>query len=231
MEPFVRLPKRIIETDWFKGNILKVFLWVLCKAVLTDTTYDGILLHRGQWATTYNQIATACGATYRQARDSVDGMVKAGLVARSVVRSKLVISIVSFDAYQGQWQTEWQTCGRPDGRPVADLRQPEITNKNNKKIDPGKWQWFEVLWNMYPNKTHRPEAETEFAKIDPDEELMGRIHNGLLHHKSSVTWSKDNGRYIPRLDKWLAEQRWNEMLEQKPDPFGGYKDLDWNDGS
>lgn len=230
MEPYVRIPKRIVDTDWFRGNTIKVFLWILCKAVLKDTNFMGITLHRGQFACSYRQIMNACGTSLQQTRNIVDNMVSTGLVTRSLCGQKQVFTIVSFDSYQGREQGLEQGYNTVCNRVPTQTQHPRINNKNNN-INPEKVGWFETIWKMYPNNTHRKEAEEEFAKIDPDAELMSEIHDGLKRHLNSVVWDRENGRFIPRMDKWLAEKRWNDQVEQKPDPFGGYKDLDWNDDS
>lgn len=72
---------------------------------------------------------------------------------------------------------------------------------------------LERFWNAYPKKVAKVAAEKAFNKINPDEELLGKILAGLENFKKSDGWAKDGGRFIPHPVTWLNNRRWEDEVE------------------
>ena len=73
---------------------------------------------------------------------------------------------------------------------------------------------FEQLWNIYPKKVAKKDAEKAFKKIKPREH--GDIITGLERLAHSHEWTKENGRYIPYLATFLNGRRWTDEVNVTP---------------
>lgn len=77
---------------------------------------------------------------------------------------------------------------------------------------------FDALVDHYPNATLVSLARNEFDRLCDDGtvtlENVGELPAGLDRWKGSKMWRQDNGKYIPSLNKWLAEKRWLDRPPQ-----------------
>jgi phage replication O-like protein O len=70
---------------------------------------------------------------------------------------------------------------------------------------------FERFYAAYPLKKSRGTAEKAFAKIRPDEELLGQMLGGLEKRRASGTWL--DPKFVPYPATWLKAQGWLDALE------------------
>ena len=69
---------------------------------------------------------------------------------------------------------------------------------------------FAVFWEAYPRKTSKGSAEKAFAKINPNEQLVGRMRAAIERAKTSDQWRKENGTFIPYPATWLNARGWED---------------------
>lgn len=74
-------------------------------------------------------------------------------------------------------------------------------------------EMFETFWKAYPKKVKKQNALREFKKIKGIEELMPTILADLDIKKQSKDWTKDNGQYIPDPERYIKNERWNDVNE------------------
>jgi hypothetical protein len=87
-------------------------------------------------------------------------------------------------------------------------------NRNISKVNNTTAQWFNTLWEAYPKKKKRKYAEIAFRKINPDRELFDVMLKALARQKQTEDWQKENGRFIPNLEKWLDGEYWQDVLPE-----------------
>lgn len=73
---------------------------------------------------------------------------------------------------------------------------------------------FDVFWKAYPNKKSKGYAEKVFLKINPSEQLLAEMLAKIEQAKTSVEWTKDNGRFIPYPATWLNAKGWEDEYNQ-----------------
>ena len=83
----------------------------------------------------------------------------------------------------------------------------EIDRKQDASAGEGV-RAFEDFWNLYPKKIGRPQAFEEWKRLDRD---PGQVMEALRAWVASDQWKTDNGRYVPRADKWLREEHFLEI--------------------
>lgn len=74
---------------------------------------------------------------------------------------------------------------------------------------------FAAFWQAYPRKIARPNAATAFAKIDPDESLLAKMHSAVEWQSKSESWLKEAGQFIPHPATWLNGRRWEDEPPQE----------------
>lgn len=89
-------------------------------------------------------------------------------------------------------------------------------NKDNNKDDNKKRvrERFEQFWSVYPRKQAKAKAQTDFIRINPDEELTETIIEAVKLQSQSDQWKRDNGQYIPLPSTWLHQRRWEDEVQQ-----------------
>jgi len=75
---------------------------------------------------------------------------------------------------------------------------------------------FETFWTAYPKKRSKGAAEKAWAKIKPNEQLLGEILDALERAKTSADWQKDGGQYIPYPATWLNAKGWEDDYTPAP---------------
>lgn len=79
-------------------------------------------------------------------------------------------------------------------------------------------QRFAIFWEHWPKKVDKSAASKVFAKLNPDDELLGRIIAAVDAWKQSADWTKDEGQFIPGPAKWLRNKRWTDELPESVQP-------------
>jgi hypothetical protein len=74
-------------------------------------------------------------------------------------------------------------------------------------------QEFERFWSAYPRRVGKRAAAKVFAKLRPDEELLGVMLAALERQGNSDQWRRDGGQYIPHAATWLNGRRWEDEAE------------------
>lgn len=72
---------------------------------------------------------------------------------------------------------------------------------------------FEDFWKLYPKKNKKQNAFREFKKIKDVETLMPIIMADVERKKQSKNWTKENGQYIPDPERYIKNERWNDVNE------------------
>ena len=85
--------------------------------------------------------------------------------------------------------------------------ETEIDRKQDASAGEGV-RAFEDFWNLYPKKIGRPQAFEEWKRMDRE---PGQVMEALRAWVASDQWKTDNGRYVPRADKWLREEHFLEI--------------------
>ena len=74
---------------------------------------------------------------------------------------------------------------------------------------------FEDFWNLYPKKIGRPQAFEEWKRMGRE---PGVVMEALRAWVASDQWKIENGRYVPRADKWLREEHFLEIPKNGAPP-------------
>lgn len=93
-------------------------------------------------------------------------------------------------------------------------KEEEYKNKkeNDKRAREQEAERFAKFWAAYPRKEAKPKAQTAFAKLHPDDDLLATMLAAIERQKASDQWQEDGGRFIPHPTTWLNNKRWEDQL-------------------
>ena len=135
---YVKLFRKMTEWEWYTDVNTKVlFLHCLIKANWKAGSWHGYKYERGQFITSIPTLAHETGLTERQVRTALNHLKATGEVTDWHDNRIRMITVVSYDRYQGERQTngqsdDSQTTGK---RQASDSRYKNI--KNNKEREEG----------------------------------------------------------------------------------------------
>lgn len=72
---------------------------------------------------------------------------------------------------------------------------------------------FDRFWEAYPKKRARARAKQAWKKIRPDMALLNTMLKKISMEKNTLSWQKENGRYIPYPSTWLNSMQWEDETE------------------
>lgn len=113
-------------------------------------------------------------------------------------------------------RSENQTTGGLKTRPEA-VRKPDCNQTDPLNQTHRARGCFEDLWNAYPRKEAKAQAEKAFLKLKPTPELFSVMLTVLAQQKQSAQWQKDGGQFIPYPATWLNQRRWEDIPGKRDD--------------
>lgn len=240
---FVVMYRKILDWGWYKNSCTKdLFFHLLLVANFVDKYFEGVLIKRGQVATSLPSLSAETGLSIQQVRTALSHLKSTGEITDEANRRYRIITIVKYDDYQistdqltDDQQTDnilstddQQTINRPSTDYQQQYKKDNNGNKGtrkqrNKNLSPADEERFSVFWKEYPRKMAKQKAILAWKKILPDDELMTKIMDGLAKWNRHESWQKEDGKYVPYPDRWLNEKRWEDELavhtpDQKPTP-------------
>jgi len=90
------------------------------------------------------------------------------------------------------------------------VRKEEECEK--KKTSP--LESFELFWASYPKRLNKGQAERAWKALNPGEQLVAEILQGIERAKTSDKWLKDAGQFIPYPCTWLRARGWEDEIEK-----------------
>ena len=91
---------------------------------------------------------------------------------------------------------------------------PEDTEQGGGDSPEQRINLFSRFWDAYPRKENKTAAVNAWNALMPDRELVDRMLAAIKAKSKSEEWTKQNGRFVPRADKWLSERRWEDSEPQ-----------------
>jgi hypothetical protein len=86
------------------------------------------------------------------------------------------------------------------------LAQPAARRVENPPAE------FEQFWDAYPRHVGKQAAAKVFAKLAPDDELLGMMLAAVKRQRQSEQWLRDGGQYVPHAATWLNGRRWEDEI-------------------
>ena len=220
---YVKLFRKMTEWEWYTDVNTKVlFLHCLIKANWKAGSWHGYKYERGQFITSIPTLARETGLTERQVRTALNHLKATGEVTDWNNHRIRIITVLSYDKYQG----ERPTGGQTDDRPMTDKRQTDDSRYKNIKNNKEREEGGDIPHPQDPPPTLeeiKRECQTEgFDAVDPEKffsyyegrnwKIGGEAINwrSMLRHWNIKDKSDTKKKKKPALD----EDFWNELREK-----------------
>lgn len=129
MAGFIKLHRQLEDWEWYTNIPVKtLFIHCLLKANHKDKKWQGIVIKKGSFVTSYENLAFETGLSYKQVRTALDKLKMTGELAHEGHSQYSVITVKNWDEFQNE--------GSQSGSQRADGGQTEgsqrATTKNDK---------------------------------------------------------------------------------------------------
>lgn len=101
LEGHIKLHRQFIEWEWYQNiNVKVVFLHMLFKANWKDGKYQGVVVQRGSFVSSYSKLAEETGLTMNEVRTVIKNLKKTGEITVSSHAKFSVFIIENYSKYQ-----------------------------------------------------------------------------------------------------------------------------------
>ena len=98
---FIKIDRNLLSWGWYTvPTTLSVWIFILISANISDRTFQGTEVKRGELITSYNSIAHACGITSDKARTAIKHLVKTNEIEYKGTNRFLHIKVLNYNKYQ-----------------------------------------------------------------------------------------------------------------------------------
>lgn len=146
---------------------------------------------------------------------------KLKMITRYILNDKKYIQINNFNKHQHPHHTEAESI-IPESNSETTVKQPLIDGECPANTDTDTFKLpcanslresFETFWKNYPKKRSKGQAEKAWLSLKPDEQFVAKILQGIERAKTSESWRKDGGQFIPYPATWLRAKGWEDDLK------------------
>ena len=140
MEGWIKVPRRLLEWEWFNDKqTLQLFLYLSLSANVSDRRWCGIEVKRGQLITSINSICADLKnakekqpTTVQSIRTCLDRLEKAGAIKREATNKYTVITICNYGAFEDSATSKQQANNkRATNEQRASNIQTTISQQSN----------------------------------------------------------------------------------------------------
>jgi len=131
MDGWVKLHRKITDWEWYRDINTKVlYLHCLIKANTEDKNWQGITICRGQFVSSYPNLAEETGLTVGEIRTALDHLKKTEELAVTKYPKFSLFTVLSFDTYQS---FNSQVAGNSQSIDSRLTATKELKNNKNKE--------------------------------------------------------------------------------------------------
>lgn len=147
---WIKLYRKFLEWEWYTDSkMVHLFIHLLLSASIEDRKWKGIVLQRGQLATTYPELSKKTGLTVKNLRTALEKLEDSQIIGRQTTNKYTLITICNFESYQSREDAEGQINGSqtavkrqingsqtadPIAKEVKKLDNDRIVNNNNNTV-------------------------------------------------------------------------------------------------
>lgn len=129
MQGYIKLHRQLLEWEWYKNIPVRIlFEHCLLKANHKDKKWQGIVIKKGSFVTSYENLSFETGLTVRQIRTALDKLKSTNELTHKGHSQYSIITVNNWD--------KWQADDKQDDKQITSERQASdkraTTTKNDK---------------------------------------------------------------------------------------------------
>lgn len=127
---FVKMYRKMTNWEWYTDVVVKtVFIHCLLKANYKEKHWRGVRIKRGQFITSYPNLAKECGITVSQARRAISALCSTGEITHKPHAKFSMVTVIEYDSYQ----TDRRVNDSENDSQATGSPQQHKNIKNDKK--------------------------------------------------------------------------------------------------
>lgn len=210
--------RSLMDWGWYKTPLTAhLFMHCVRKANRCDSYFQGTLVKRGSFITSYEKLAFETGLTVNQVRTSLDKhLLTTGELKKKATNKFTVITVVNYDIYQEKnsivhsRQNNKQTTSRSTNKSQAETqtnhKQEPKQNTIKSQSNHNKQQYNNITRCVCHKGTHTPEKKKTTAS--PPVTPLGGARAGTRPQ------ANDKGETLA-VTKDLTRREWRVYCELK----------------
>jgi len=211
-DSFITLSRKILQWEWYTdANTMRLFIHCLLKANWKDKNWRGMVVRRGTFITSQQNLADDLGLSRKQIQLSLDKLIETGEVHKKGHNKYTLVTIVKYDDYQKKSDDDAQ---QKDNKSTSKEQQKNTTNNNNNINNENNNiinRAIEENFKLVFEDEKYLKAITSNLKIDIDSLKMYYLEfNEHLNMKSDTVKSKPD--YVSHFRSWYLK-RYNINLK------------------
>ena len=98
---YVKIHRKLIRWGWYKNSVIKdTFLHCIFMANFTDQPFEGMIIKKGQFVTSYENLADDLGFTVQKIRTAIKKLKSTGEITTQSTNKFTIITVVKWEDYQ-----------------------------------------------------------------------------------------------------------------------------------
>ena len=152
---YIKISRSILDWEWYQNiNTCRVFLHMLLKANWKDARFEGKVVPRGSFISSYSKLAEECSLTINEVRTAVKHLISTGEITSKPHAKFSVFTVKNYDSYQ-EVNKQITSSSQAINKQLTTIeeRKKEIREEGNKYTCA-----FESLWSAYPRRKEKAKA-------------------------------------------------------------------------
>ena len=132
---WIKLYRKFLEWEWFTdAKMVQLFIYLLLSASIDERKWKGIVLERGQLATTVAELSEKTNLSTKTVRTALQRLEDGQIIGRQTTNKFTIITICNYESYQAKEDGQGQT----NGNQRANQGQTNGNQRANTIAEEGK---------------------------------------------------------------------------------------------
>jgi len=216
MEGWIKLHRKFLDWEWYSDSgTVHLFMHLLFKANHETKRWQGIVINRGQFVTSYDKLSAELPLSVQQIRTRLSKLKSTGEIT---IKNNNKYSIITVTCY-----SDYQTINKPGNKQITSEQQADnkqiTTTKELKELKELKEKnichendldEFDEFWNIYPkNRASRKNSLEKYKSTRKKGITHETIINGARQYFQLTKRERTEQKFIAHATTWLSQERWN----------------------
>lgn len=135
---WIKLHRKFLEWEWYTDSkMVHLFIHLLLSASIEDRKWKGIVLQRGQLATTVAELSKKTGLTAQNIRTCLEKLENSQIINRQSTNKYTLVTICNYESYQAIGSIDQQTANNQvtNDQQTTNKRSTNAIAEEVKKLD------------------------------------------------------------------------------------------------
>lgn len=210
-ESWIKLHSKFLNWGWYKNKNTKIlFIHCLLKANWQDRYFEGLLIQRGSFVTSYKKLSEELDMTIQEIRTAIKHLISTGELTQKQHTKFSIISIKNYELYQA----------------INTLSNKQATGEQQqyKNID----SYYSTYINNIEKNFHRSLGDIEKEAVRKWIEETDDVRKIKYAINETIMNGKTNLKYTEGILKNIKNKSYDELFtkEENDEPEEIF-DYDW----